>query len=105
MRNSLKAKDQLQLTDPPTVSVTLSWIPGFNGGLQVEFTLKLRKKGHSGWQELNIGNPGGNQYTAKDLKTATTYEFSMYATNSLGPSADYEPYLEFTTKGKKLLLL
>ncbi|TKS81922.1 Nephrin Renal glomerulus-specific cell adhesion receptor [Collichthys lucidus] len=98
-RNSL-GEDRLDIQlvstnhpDPPSSfrqvsvtheSVTLEWIPGFNGGLQQRFRIRA------------------TFFTVTGLQPDTTYNFSVNALNNIGESgyADNNAVLTITTKEK-----
>ncbi len=104
MRDSLKAKDTLELTDPATVTVEISWTPGYNGGFPVTFYLYYKIVGSPSFEQVSIGAASYNVHRLPGLKTATTYQFTMRAVNARGQSEEYEPYLEYRTQGLYFLL-
>ena len=70
-----------------TVSVEVSWTPGYSGGFPQQFSIHYRKKGSSGdFIEESVYNPANNMYTVKGLSPNTEYEFLVQATNDRGVS-------------------
>lgn len=123
--------------DPPTSlrqvdfthdSVTLEWIPGFNGGLHQRFRIRFSTKRGSWFENvassqthlLNLlvdryrwdRSPGflyadvlplgAASFTVTGLQPATTYNFSVNALNTVGESAyaDDNAVLTITTAGQ-----
>ena len=98
---SLRTEDTLELTDPPTVKIKLTWIPGYNGGFAVTFRLFFREHGtgNQNFQQENIGASANNMHTFRGLKPQTSYEFTMRAVNEKGESREYLPYHIHRTRG------
>jgi len=70
-----------------TVSVKVSWTPGYSGGFPQQFSVHYRKKGSNGdFIEERVGNPDNNMDTVKGLSPNTDYEFLVQATNERGKS-------------------
>ena len=87
--------------DSQTVSVNVSWTPGYNGGYDQQFSIHYRKKGSgSDFTELVIGLPPNDMHTVQQLSPNTTYEFMMQASNQLGNSGT-SPLAQVTTTGNK----
>ncbi|TWW79368.1 Nephrin Renal glomerulus-specific cell adhesion receptor [Takifugu flavidus] len=116
-RNSLgEDKLDIQLVstsypDPPSSfrqvdftynSVTLEWIPGFNGGLQQRFRIRYRWDRSPGFLYADVIPPGAASFTVTGLQPATTYNFSVNALNTVGESAyaDEGAVLTITTAEK-----
>lgn len=109
-------------------SVTLEWIPGFNGGLHQRFRIRF---GTQSWRRFQNGTlvlwhslrplvdryrwdhspgflyadvfpPGAAYFTVTGLQPATTYDFSINALNAVGEStyADNDAVLTITTAGQ-----
>ena len=84
-----------------TVSVNVSWTPGYNGGYDQQFSIHYRKKGSgSDFTEVVIGLPPNNMHTVQQLSPNTTYEFMMQASNQRGNSRT-SLLAQVTTSGNK----
>ena len=84
-----------------TVSVNVSWTPGYSGGYDQQFSIHYRKKGSgSDFTEEFIGLPLKNMHTVQQLSPNTTYEFMMQASNQRGNSQT-SPLAQVTTSGNK----
>lgn len=109
-------------------SVTLEWIPGFNGGLQQRFRIRFgpycgRRFQRDALVQLHLFRPlvdryrwdhspgflyadviplGVASFTVTGLQPATTYNFSVNALNTVGESAyaDGGAVLTITTAGQ-----
>uniref|UniRef100_A0A669EZQ6 NPHS1 adhesion molecule, nephrin n=1 Tax=Oreochromis niloticus TaxID=8128 RepID=A0A669EZQ6_ORENI len=115
-RNSL-GEDKLDIQlistnhpDPPSSfrqvsvghdSVTLEWIPGFNGGLQQRFRIRYRWDQTVSFLYVDVFPPSETTFTVTGLQPVTTYNFSVNALNAIGESdyADNNAVLTITTKG------
>uniref|UniRef100_A0A6Q2Z7P0 NPHS1 adhesion molecule, nephrin n=1 Tax=Esox lucius TaxID=8010 RepID=A0A6Q2Z7P0_ESOLU len=97
--------------DPPSefrvvgfshASVTLQWIPGFDGGLVQRFRVRYHWTGSVSFLYIDVFPPTANIFTVTGLFPATTYTFSVNALNSLGESsyADNNTVLTVTTEGQ-----
>ena len=75
-----------QVPDAQTVSVDVSWTPGYSGGFDQEFSIHYRKKGGGDFTEESIGHPANNMHTVHKLSPNTEYEFTMQASNRRGKS-------------------
>ncbi|XP_073341554.1 nephrin [Pagrus major] len=119
-RNSLgEDKLDIQLVstnhpDPPTSfrqvgathdSVTLEWIPGFNGGLRQRFRIRYRWDHSASFLYIDVFPPRATTFTVTGLQPATTYNFSVNALNVMGESgyADNNAVLTITTKERPAL--
>ena len=79
--------------------ITITWQPG--GGPQVDsYTLYFRSKSDSQWTVMKDIR-GRTSMSLKDLQPFTTYQFRLFALNSLGTSKP-SPLAEFTTSQKGL---
>uniref|UniRef100_A0A3Q2DV25 NPHS1 adhesion molecule, nephrin n=1 Tax=Cyprinodon variegatus TaxID=28743 RepID=A0A3Q2DV25_CYPVA len=118
-RNSLgEDKLDIQLVstnhpDPPSSvrqvsvthdSVTLEWIPGFNGGLQQRFRIRYIWDNSISFMYVDVVPPDTTTFTVTGLQPLTTYNFSVNALNAIGESgyADNGAVLIITTKGQAL---
>ena len=82
-----------------TVSVNVSWTPGYSGGYDQQFSIHYRKKGSgSDFHEEFIGLPPNNMHTVQQLSPKTEYEFMMQASNQRGNSPT-SPLAQVTTPG------
>uniref|UniRef100_A0A665VU14 NPHS1 adhesion molecule, nephrin n=1 Tax=Echeneis naucrates TaxID=173247 RepID=A0A665VU14_ECHNA len=114
-RNSLgEDKLDIQLVstshpDPPSLfhkvsathhSVTLEWVPGFNGGLQQRFRVRYRSDQSVSYLYMDVFPPTATTFAVTGLQPATTYNFSVNALNAMGESdyADNNAVLTITTK-------
>ncbi|XP_014885335.1 nephrin isoform X1 [Poecilia latipinna] len=117
-RNSLgEDKLDIQLVstnhpDPPSSfslvgvthnSVTLEWIPGFNGGLQQRYRIRYIWDQSVSYMYVDVVPPDTTTFTVTGLQPQTTYNFSVNALNSIGESgyADDGAVLTITTEVKK----
>ncbi|XP_068995911.1 nephrin [Embiotoca jacksoni] len=114
-RNSL-GEDRLDIQlvstshpDPPSSfrqvslshdSITLEWIPGFNGGLRQSFRIRYRWDQSVSFLYVDVFPPSATTFTVTGLLPVTTYNFSLNALNAMGESgyADNSAVLTITTK-------
>ncbi|KAL0984996.1 hypothetical protein UPYG_G00151590 [Umbra pygmaea] len=80
-------------------SVTLQWIPGFDGGLDQRFRVRYRWTGSLSLLYVDVFPPTANIFTVTGLSSSTKYNFSVNALNSIGESsyADNNTVLTVTT--------
>ncbi|XP_078591217.1 nephrin-like isoform X16 [Branchiostoma floridae x Branchiostoma japonicum] len=71
-------------------TVTLSWTPGFDGGVQQSFQIRYNKQGRQGFVYVDVTPSNATTYTVTGLDPNTAYEFAVTAFNTLGES-DYLP--------------
>lgn len=95
---AITATDKLSPDPAITVNITLKWVPGFNGGHPVTFTLFYKESNHENFLEMYIGAVDRNTFVFQNRKPGTTYEFALVAKNKLGISARSNIF-RFTTKG------
>ena len=81
----------LQVDSATSVSVTLSWLPGLDGGHPQTFRVLLHTAGTtlftSSPQENSINDPGYGQlvkHTVTGLTPETHYQFKVLTTNDKG---------------------
>uniref|UniRef100_A0A3Q3LF73 NPHS1 adhesion molecule, nephrin n=1 Tax=Labrus bergylta TaxID=56723 RepID=A0A3Q3LF73_9LABR len=97
--------------DPPSLfrrvsvthdSVTLEWIPGFNGGLRQRFRIRYCWDRSASFLYMDVFPPSATIFTVTNLQPVTTYNFSVNALNAMGESgyADNNAVLTVTTKGQ-----
>ena len=67
-------------------SITISWRPGFDGGLQQKFTLIFRTSGSNAKTTIQIPLNSGTVYTIKGLERATEYLITVKTENDHGPA-------------------
>ena len=68
-----------------TVSVNVSWKPGYSGGYDQEFTIHYRVTGSgANFVEQSVGHPDNNMHTIQGLLPETDYEFTVQASNQAG---------------------
>ncbi|RVE62506.1 hypothetical protein OJAV_G00157950 [Oryzias javanicus] len=113
-RNSLgEDKVDIQLVstnhpDPPSMfrhvssthdSVTLEWIPGFNGGSQQKFRIRYQWDQSLSFQYVDVFPLDATTFTVTGLQPVTIYNFSINALNAIGESdyADNNAILTITT--------
>lgn len=102
---------KLEITAPPdsptnlTVlnvthdTVTLSWTPGFDGGMKASYRLRYREA-NSEHYRYEDGMPNAQKLTVTGLRTNAVYLFSIMAINSLGNSSYLPDLVKAQTKGK-----
>ncbi|XP_047676954.1 nephrin isoform X2 [Tachysurus fulvidraco] len=80
-------------------SVTLEWMPGFDGGLTQNFRVRYRWAESASYLYVDVFPPKSTVYTVTGLKPSTMYNFSVNAINSMGESsyADNGAVLTITT--------
>ncbi|XP_055020059.1 LOW QUALITY PROTEIN: nephrin [Boleophthalmus pectinirostris] len=80
-------------------SVTLEWIPGFDGGLTQRFRVRYHWDKSASFLYMDVFPPGEATFTVTGLLPNTTYNFSVNAINAIGESgyADNNAVLTITT--------
>nr|XP_054597201.1 nephrin [Nothobranchius furzeri] len=83
-------------------SVTLQWIPGFNGGLEQRFRIRYRWDQSVSFLYADVVPRDAATFTVTGLQPETAYNFSVNALNQIGESgyADNDAVLTITTKEK-----
>ncbi|XP_034553954.1 nephrin [Notolabrus celidotus] len=81
-------------------SVTLEWMPGFNGGLWQRFRIRYRWDQLASFLYVDAFPPSATIFTVTNLQPVTTYNFSVNALNAMGESgyADNNAVLTVSTK-------
>lgn len=67
-------------------SITLSWEPGFNGGMLATYRIRYRQLQEDNYKYEDVPLPNVTQYTVRGLDINTAYIFSIMAMNKLGNS-------------------
>ncbi|XP_046990276.1 nephrin [Schistocerca americana] len=69
-------------------SVTVSWVPGFDGGVQPTYRIRYRPTSATfeGYKYVDVTKPDSNTYAITGLDAATDYTISIMAFNKLGAS-------------------
>ncbi|TRY66903.1 hypothetical protein DNTS_029329, partial [Danionella cerebrum] len=80
-------------------SVTLEWMPGFDGGLIQNFRVRYQWGGSVSFMYVDVFPPMATVFTVTGLSPSTSYNFSVNALNSMGESsyADNNKLLMVTT--------
>ncbi|XP_066555690.1 cell adhesion molecule DSCAM isoform X2 [Amia ocellicauda] len=94
--------DQPRLTVSKTTSssITLSWIPGDNGGSSIRgYILQYSEDNSEQWGSFPI-SPSERSYRLENLKCGTWYKFTLTAQNGVGPGRISE-IIEAKTHGKE----
>ncbi|XP_072317579.1 nephrin [Eucyclogobius newberryi] len=80
-------------------SVTLEWIPGFDGGLPQKFRVRYHWDKSVSFMYMDVFPPGEASFTVTGLLSNTTYNFSINAINAIGESgyADNNAVLTIST--------
>jgi hypothetical protein len=70
-------------------SITVQWIPGFDGGPRQTFVLRYKTNSDMFWTDINISDNGEKNmsYTVTSLTSGTLYNFVLYARNKIGNSS------------------
>ncbi|KAG9264674.1 nephrin isoform X1 [Astyanax mexicanus] len=89
----------LKLLSVASDSVTLEWMPGFDGGLIQNFRVRYQWAESASYLYVDVFPPRSTVYTVTGLKPVTAYNFSVNAINSMGESsyADNGAKLTVTT--------
>jgi hypothetical protein len=78
--------------------VTLSWLPGFDGGKKSSYRVRYREI-NSEHYRYEDGLPNTHKLTITGLKMNTIYLFSVMASNALGSSKWLPDLVRAQTKG------
>uniref|UniRef100_A0A4W5LN73 Cell adhesion molecule DSCAM n=1 Tax=Hucho hucho TaxID=62062 RepID=A0A4W5LN73_9TELE len=91
---------RLTVTKTTTTSITLSWIPGDNGGSSIRgYILQYSEDNSERWGNFAI-SPSERSYRLENLKCGTWYKFTLTAQNAVGPGRISE-IIEAKTHGKE----
>ncbi|KAI4815251.1 hypothetical protein KUCAC02_005404, partial [Chaenocephalus aceratus] len=91
---------RLTVTKTTTTSITLSWIPGDNGGSSIRgYILQYSEDNSEQWGSFPI-SPSERSYRLENLKCGTWYKFTLTAQNAVGPGHISE-IIEAKTHGKE----
>ncbi|KAG7483685.1 hypothetical protein MATL_G00041000 [Megalops atlanticus] len=91
---------RLTVTKTTTTSITLSWIPGDNGGSSIRgYILQYSEDNSEQWGNFPI-SPSERSYRLENLKCGTWYKFTLTAQNGVGPGRISE-IIEAKTHGKE----
>uniref|UniRef100_A0A7N6A605 Down syndrome cell adhesion molecule a n=1 Tax=Anabas testudineus TaxID=64144 RepID=A0A7N6A605_ANATE len=91
---------RLTVTKTTTTSITLSWIPGDNGGSSIRgYILQYSEDNSEQWGNFAI-SPSERSYRLENLKCGTWYKFTLTAHNAVGPGRISE-IIEAKTHGKE----
>ncbi|KAA0701718.1 Down syndrome cell adhesion molecule -like protein [Triplophysa tibetana] len=91
---------RLTVTKTTTTSITLSWIPGDNGGSSIRgYILQYSEDNSEEWGSYSI-SPSERSYRLENLKCGTWYKFTLTAQNAVGPGRISE-IIEAKTHGKE----
>ncbi|XP_066538345.1 nephrin [Hoplias malabaricus] len=95
----------LKVLSISSTSVTLEWMPGFDGGLTQNFRVRYRWVGSASHLYVDVYPPRATVYKVTGLLHSTTYNFSVNAINSIGESsyADNGAVLTITTMGPEIV--
>lgn len=81
-------------------SVTLTWQPGFDGGMKASYRIRHRKVDENTYKYEDVVPTNATQYTIKGLEVNTQYVFSVMAMNKLGNSKYMPDILSVKTSSK-----
>ncbi|KAH3814016.1 nephrin-like [Dreissena polymorpha] len=79
-------------------SVTVEWIPGFNGGEYQLFVIEYKQQTIEYWLYKNVSELI-SRISIDGLESGTSYQFKMYAENSIGSSGETD-VITFLTRAK-----
>ncbi|CAH2062031.1 unnamed protein product, partial [Iphiclides podalirius] len=80
----------LTVTNVTHNSATLTWVPGFDGGLPSWFRIRYRKIYDEAYKYEDVSPRNATSYTVGGLERGTDYVFSVMAINKIGQSK-YRP--------------
>ncbi|KAH3813966.1 hypothetical protein DPMN_142440 [Dreissena polymorpha] len=79
-------------------SVTVEWIPRFNGGEYQWFVIGYKQETSEYWIYKNVSGLI-SRISIDGLDSGTSYQFKMYAENSIGSSGETD-VITFLTRAK-----
>lgn len=85
-------------------TVTVSWTPGFDGGMKASYRVRYREM-NSDHYKYEDGLPNSHKLTIAGLKMNTLYLFSVMASNQLGNSNYLPDLTKAQTKGEFICLV
>lgn len=85
-------------------SVTLTWTPGFDGGMKASYRIRYRQVSDDGYKYEDVIPSNVTSYVIRGLNVNTQYVFSIMASNKLGNSK-YMPDLLSAKTSSKILYL
>ena len=90
VRGPPETPTELSVTSTTSISVTLTWLPGFNGGYEdTTLSLRYRRQGStSSWAVVDDLAGDLESYTLSTLDRNTQYEFRLFSTNSHNGGSD-----------------
>ncbi|XP_036669808.2 nephrin isoform X2 [Drosophila suzukii] len=105
---------RLEITSPPDPplslnilnvthdTVTVAWIPGFDGGLKASYRVRYRMVDREQYKYID-GLPNSHKLTIGGLRMNTLYLFSVMSYNELGQSSYLPDLARAETKGLELM--
>uniref|UniRef100_A0A8C2EKA4 Cell adhesion molecule DSCAM n=1 Tax=Cyprinus carpio TaxID=7962 RepID=A0A8C2EKA4_CYPCA len=91
---------RLTVTKTTITSITVSWIPGDNGGSSIRgYILQYSEDNSEKWGSISI-SPSERSYRLENLNCGTWYKFTLTAQNAVGPGRISE-IIEAKTHGKE----
>lgn len=85
-------------------AVTLTWTPGFDGGMKASFRIRYREINEAGYKYEDVISSNVTEYTIGGLESNTDYVFSIMASNKLGNSK-YLPDLTHVKTASKFKVI
>lgn len=93
---------ELKILNVTHDSVTLTWLPGFDGGMKASYRVRYREANTEHYK-YEDGIPNSHKLTIHGLRMNTLYLFSVQAINQLGPSSFLPDIKRAQTLGKSLV--
>ena len=81
-------------------SVALAWQPGFDGGAEQAYRLRLRKEGSQHYYFVDASPDSSHAFQVTDLQPSSEYTFSIMAYNDMGSSNYTKATVKATTASK-----
>ncbi|CAB3371803.1 Hypothetical predicted protein [Cloeon dipterum] len=78
-------------------SITIAWVPGFNGGLPQSYIIQYRRIGTETKNQVNVIPLNSTSQEITGLMLGTEYEILMWAKNELGESQPVRNAVRSTT--------